>query len=392
MKKLTIRARLTLVYGGLFLLAGIVLLAVTYALVAQRLPGRQFSAKSEIPPSGVPQPPSVGKMESTINQVADDALQELLTQGGIALVVVSAAAIALGWLIAGRMLQPLHQVTETARRIAHAPAADRGLHDRIALEGPRDEIKVLADTFDVMLEHLDKSFDSQRRFIANASHELRTPLTLNRALLEVAVQREPVPPELRLLGETLLEINSRHERLIDGLLLLARSEGEIGERSFVDMADIVEHVGGQFPATAVSADEALTVGNPVLLERLVQNLVENGVRYNVPNGWVRVKSGTRPDGMAVVEICNTGPVVPRYEIPGLFEPFRRLGADRLKAPGAGLGLSIVQAVARAHGGDARAEPRDGGGLTVTVTLPAPPLALLEQFEQAGQAVGPVPVS
>jgi signal transduction histidine kinase len=391
MKRLTIRARLTLVYGGLFLLAGIVLLAVTYALVSQRLPRGQFSAKEEAPPGAVAKPPGAGKLESTIEDISDDALRELLTQGGIALVVVSAAAIALGWLIAGRMLQPLHQVTETARRIAHAPAADRGLHDRIALEGPQDEIKVLADTFDLMLEHLDKSFDGQRRFIANASHELRTPLTLNRALLEVAVQREPVPPELRHLGETLLEINSRHERLIDGLLLLARSESEIGERSFVDMADIVEHVSGQFPATEVTAAEALTAGNPVLLERLVQNLVENGVRHNVPGGWVRVRSGTK-DGTAFVEVSNTGPVVPRYEIPALFEPFRRLGADRLKAPGAGLGLSIVQAVARAHGGDARAEPRDGGGLTVTVTLPAPRLTLLEQFEQAGQAVGPVPVS
>jgi signal transduction histidine kinase len=401
MKRLTLRARLTLVYGGLFLLAGIVLLGVTYALVSQRLPKGKFSARNEISPDQVSQPPSEGKMESTIMDVSDGALRELLTQGGIALVVVSAAAIALGWLIAGRMLQPLHQVTETARRIAHAPAADRGLHDRIALEGPNDEIKVLADTFDVMLEHLDKSFDGQRRFIANASHELRTPLTLNRALLEVAVQREPVPPELRHLGETLLEINSRHERLIDGLLLLARSESEIGERCFVDMADIVEHVAGQFPAVTarapvtvtVSAQEAPTVGNPVLLERLVQNLVENGVRHNIPSGgWVHVRSGIGPDGTAVVEVGNTGPVVPRYEVPGLFEPFRRLGADRLRAPGAGLGLSIVQAVARAHGGDARAEPRDGGGLTVTVALPAPPLALLEQFEQAGQAVGTVPVS
>jgi signal transduction histidine kinase len=392
MKRLTIRARLTLVFGGLFLLAGIVLLAVTYVLVSQRLPHGQLSADSSKPPEGKPIPPGAAKMESIATDIQEGTLRELLIQGGVALVVVSAAAIALGWLIAGRMLQPLHQVTETARRIAHAPAADRGLHDRIALEGPHDEIKELADTFDVMLEHLDKSFDGQRRFIANASHELRTPLTLNRALLEVAVQREPVPPEFRHLSETLLEINSRHERLIDGLLLLARSEGEIGERSYVDMADIVEHVGGQFPATTVSAEEALTVGNPVLLERLVQNLVENGVRYNVPNGWVHVKSDTGPDGTAVVEVSNTGPVVPRYEIPGLFEPFRRLGGDRLKAPGAGLGLSIVQAVARAHGGDARAEPRDGGGLTVTVTLPAPPLALLEQFEQAGQAVGPVPVS
>ncbi|MFC0114654.1 sensor histidine kinase [Kibdelosporangium aridum] len=362
MKRLTIRARLTLVYGGLFLAAGIVLLAVTYALVSQRLPQGTKTTTSH----GEPPPPGIGgRMESVINEVQSDTMRVLLVQGGVALILVSAVAVALGWLIAARMLQPLHHITETARRIANAPAADRGLHDRIALDGPQDEVKELADTFDVMLEHLDKSFDGQRRFIANASHELRTPLTLNRALLEVAVHREPA---VRHLGETLLEINSRHERLIDGLLLLARSEGEVGDRSFVDMADIVEHVASQHPAVRVSAQEAPTTGNSVLLERIVQNLVENGLRYNVPDGWVHVASTTR-DGLAVVTVSNTGPVVPRYEIPGLFEPFRRLGADRLASPGAGLGLSIVQAVARAHGGHVHAEPREGGGLIVTVTLP-----------------------
>jgi signal transduction histidine kinase len=289
--------------------------------------------------------------------------------------VTGIAAIAFGWLIAGRMLQPLHRVTDTARRIAEAPAADRGLHERIALQGPHDEIKQLADTFDVMLERLDHSFDGQRRFIANASHELRTPLALNRALLEVAVHRRPASPEVRQLGETLLEINTRHERLIDGLLLLARSEREIAERSFVDLADIVEHVVAQVPpgpvAVRTEPEEAPTTGNPVLLERLVQNLVENGVRHNAAEaGWVRVTTSTRPDGSVELQVSNTGPVVPRYEIPSLFEPFRRLGTDRLAtSPGVGLGLSIVRAVARAHGGDVQAEPRDGGGLVVTVTLP-----------------------
>jgi signal transduction histidine kinase len=390
--RLTIRARLTLVYGGLFLLAGMLLLGVTYALVSQQSPGNPGIISGVFAPatsvSGQPTPPPAngdiptpGGSQAQITRIAEDARQNaldaLLTQGGIALAVVGAAATAFGWLIAGRLLQPLHRVTETARRIADAPAADRGLHERIALDGPHDEIKKLADTFDVMLERLDHSFDGQRRFIANASHELRTPLTLNRALLEVAVHRGPTPPEFRHLGETLLEINARHERLIDGLLLLARSEREVMERSFVDLADIVEHVATQVPPGTVTVraepGEAPTTGNPVLLERLVQNLVENGVRHNVPeNGWVRVTSGTRPDGSAVLEVSNTGPVVPRYEIPGLFEPFRRLGTERLfsASPGAGLGLSIVQAVAHAHGGDVHAEPRDGGGLVVTVTLPA----------------------
>jgi signal transduction histidine kinase len=386
LSRLTIRGRLTLIYGGLFLLAGVVLLGVTYVLVSQQMRGNVLVAgrvgPSELPVTPSPLPPGAGptvEFQTVARQVArdtrDSALQSLLTQGGIALGIVVVVAGGFGWLIAGRALQPLQRVTETARRIADAPAADRGLHERIGLKGPDDEIKNLADTFDVMLARLDNSFDGQRRFIANASHELRTPLTLNRALLEVAVHRRGASPEVRQLGETLLEINARHERLIDGLLLLARSENTIAERSYVDLADVAEHVVAQVPAGPVTvraqAAEAPTTGSSVLLERLVQNLVENGVRHNVAEGgWVRVTTGTRPDGSVVLVVSNTGPVVPRYEVPGLFEPFRRLGADRLAtAPGAGLGLSIVRAVARAHGGDVHAEPRDGGGLVVTVTLP-----------------------
>jgi len=348
--RLTIRARLTLVYGGLFFVAGVVLLAVTYALVSRQLPGGELMYSGDPPPKSAPPPQGGGTVVQ--RQAGEltryDALAALLTQGGIALAVVGIAATALGWLIAGRVLQPLARVTETARRIAEAPAADRGLHERIALTGPPDEIKRLGDTFDVMLERLDHSFDGQRRFIANASHELRTPLTLNRTLIEVTARRPGASAEMRQLGDTLMEINSRHERLIDGLLLLARSERELGERSYVDLGDIVSHVVEALPAGAVTVDtapgEAPTSGNAVLLERLVQNLVENAVRHNVPGGWVRVASSTDGDS-AVLVVTNTGPTVPRYEIPGLFEPFRRLADERLSSPGVGLGLSIVRAVA-----------------------------------------------
>jgi signal transduction histidine kinase len=381
--RLTIRARLTLVYGGLFLLAGMALLGVTYALVWQQLSGGPKIITGNPAPSNAPataQRVSDGSTPASPpvpDATRHDALTALLTQGAIALAGVGVAATASGWLFAGRLLQPLQRMTDTAQRIADAPAADRGLHERIALDGPPDEIKKLADTFDVMLERLDHSFDTQRRFIANASHELRTPLTLNRALLELAVLRKPASPEVRQLGETLLEINTRHERLIEGLLLLARSEHEVTERSYVDLADIVDHVAARtLPGTVslhAQAGPAPTTGDPILLERLVQNLVDNGIRHNLPeSGWVRAASTTRADGRAVVVVTNTGPLVPRYEIPSLFEPFRRLGAERLSAtsPGAGLGLSIVQAVAGAHGGAVHAEPREGGGLIVTVTLPA----------------------
>lgn len=373
--KLTIRARLTLVYGGLFLFVEVLLLGVTYALVSRRLPGGVETDSRGTPPDAETESSLTRHTTEVAEDSWYDALDALLTQGAIALAVVGAGAVALVWLIAGRMLQPLHRVTETARRIADAPAADRGLHERIALSGPHDEVKDLADTFDLMLAHLDRSFDGQRRFISNASHELRTPLAVNRALLEVALNGDSVSPPMRQLGETLLEVNARHERLITGLLVLTRSEREVTDRSYVDLADIVEHVTAQLPrgdvAVHVESSEAPTTGNPVLLERCVHNLVENGMRYNLSaDGWIRITSDTRRDGWAEVRVSNTGPVVPRFEIPTLFEPFRRLGAERLSnSPGAGLGLSIVRAVARAHGGDVHAEPRDGGGLTVTVTLP-----------------------
>jgi len=373
--RLTVRARLTLVYGGLFVLAGVVLLAATYALVRQQLPARGARITGDltaiVPPPAGSAGGGVALFERVVDGAQADALHTMLTQGLVALAVVSAAAIALGWLIAGRMLQPLHQITATARRIADAPDADRRLHDRIALTGPKDEIKELADTFDVMLERLDHSFDGQRRFIASASHELRTPLTLNRTLLEVALTPESASEEVRQLGTTLLAINDRHGRLIDGLLLLAQSDRPVTERSYVDLADIVDHVAVSDTVKVLTEPaEATVAGNPVLLERLVQNLVENGVRHNVPaNGWVRVRTATRPDGWVVLEVTNSGPVIPRYEVPGLFEPFRRYGTERLYSPGAGLGLSIVRAVARAHGGDVQAVARDEGGLTVTVILP-----------------------
>jgi signal transduction histidine kinase len=381
---LTIRTRFTLVCGGLLLASGIAVLGMTYLLIAAQGPSTNYTAATHTPSpaDGTVAPPDSSVTPPVLNnQIADDAqrsvLNGLLTQGGIALAVAVAAASVSGWLLAGRLLRPLHRITDTARRIADAPAADRGLHERIALRGPTDEVKQLADVFDVMLERLDHSFEGQRRFIANASHELRTPLTLNRTLLEVATDPTDASPEIRQLGTTLLTINARHEQLINGLLLLARSENELIDHSYVDLADIVDHVVAQVRSDTVEvhqeAAEAPTSGNPILLERLVQNLVENAVRYNLADGgWVRVTSGTRPGGGATLVVSNTGPPVPSYEIPSLFEPFRRLGTDRVStaAAGTGLGLSIVRAVARAHGGDVRAEPRDGGGLEVTVDLPA----------------------
>jgi signal transduction histidine kinase len=309
------------------------------------------------------------------------ATKALWVQGGIALVLVGGLAAGFGWLVAGRVLAPLHRVTDTARRIAAAPAAGRGLHERIALDGPDVEVKNLADAFDTMVERLDHSFDGQRRFVANASHELRTPLTLGRALVEIAMHRKTASPDVRQLGESLLEINSRHEQLISGLLVLADSEKALTAVYPVNLADVITHVVAQLTREATAAgvqvtadpQDAPTVGDALLLERLVHNLVENAVRHNVADGWVRVTSRTVSGERVEVEVSNTGPDVPPYEVEGLFKPFRRLGEDRMVgAKGAGLGLSIVQSVAEAHSGTVRAVPRDGGGLTIVVSLPVDP--------------------
>ncbi|UBU11759.1 sensor histidine kinase [Nonomuraea gerenzanensis] len=389
----TLRMRLTLVYGAVFMLAGLVLLGVTYVLFNQQLvqtfddryaapaePGRHkqfFIKQDDVLLTG---DAAIEWLWRQQQELRDLAVTSLLTQGAIALVVVGGAAVGLGWWVAGRVLAPLHLVTATARKIAAAPMAERGLHERIALDGPDDEVKDLADTFDTMVERLDHSFDGQRRFVANASHELRTPLTLNRALVELAMHRRTASDDVKELGESLLEINARHERLIGGLLLLARSEQEIADRSPVDLADIVTHVAAQSADQAADAKvtvyeavaPAPTTGDALLLERLVHNLVENGIRYNLDDGtgWVRIVSRTVSGDRVEVEVGNTGPAVPPYDVPLLFKPFHRQAGERaVTGTSAGLGLSIVRSVAIAHGGDVRARPREGGGLIVAVALP-----------------------
>jgi signal transduction histidine kinase len=384
----TLRLRLTGWYGGLFLLAGALVLVLTFLLVRQSLesitdPGRGSSDLAALRASAAADgdvDALVAQVQAQQDAVQDAALDSLLTQGGLALLVVGAGAAAGGWLVAGRALRPLGTITRTARRIASG-GGGRGLHERIALTGPDDEVKRLADTFDDMLEQLDRSFDGQRRFVANASHELRTPLALNRALVELAVTQPGAAAETVRLGESLLAVNQRHERLIDGLLTLADSEHAVTERSPVDLAQVAAHVcrlagpGAGLAGVTLRPgplDPAATSGDAVLLERLAHNLVENAVRHNVDGGWLSVTTGTGPDGVRLT-VANTGPEVPGYEVEALFQPFRRLG-DRRAGPdrGFGLGLSIVRAVARAHGGDAAAAARPGGGLIVTVTVPPPP--------------------
>ncbi|MFD3747583.1 sensor histidine kinase [Nocardia sp. NPDC058633] len=381
----TIRLRLTLLYAGSFFVAGAVLIALMYLSLEQWLEARPVAATHMIISKHLAlgdRMPAADQLAQAIAAQAEqerrEVLRAMLVSSLTALAVVGIAAAGFGWLLAGRALAPLQRVTATARRVA-----DRSLHERIALEGPPDEIKDLADTFDAMLERLDRAFDGQRRFVANASHELRTPLAINRTLIEVALDRPDPPASLRQLGQTLLEVNGRHERLIEGLLLLVSSEQLLTEHRRCDLADLARHVAGSSAGAAAavgvtldcSVDPAPVDGDPILLERLVHNLVDNAVRYNVPDGRVRIRCESA-DGFARLIVVNTGPVVPVFELDGLFEPFRRASAITRRADdpaarrGAGLGLSIVRSVAHAHGGSVHAAADPAGGLIITVSLPA----------------------
>ncbi|ARZ67416.1 HAMP domain-containing histidine kinase [Streptomyces sp. HU2014] len=380
----TIRIRLTLLYGGMFLMAGVLLLTIIYLLAADalsqgnELPFRIVNA--QVQTSG-----TCGYLRSTNDSdVFMDglrqcmahqramALDSLLKRSLLALLGLAVIAFAFGYAMAGRVLSPLGKMTRTARRVA---ATD--LSRRIELGGPEDELKELSDTFDEMLDRLERAFTAQQRFVANASHELRTPLAINRTLLEVHLSDPGAPIELQQLGKTLLATNERSEQLVEGLLLLARSDNEIVDRKPVDLAEVATRALDQARAEAQgkgvelrgTQEPAVVQGNGVLLERIALNLVQNAVRYNTDDGWVEVTTQAMP-GHALLVVENTGPVVPAYELDNIFEPFRRLRTERTGSDkGVGLGLSIVRSVARAHGGRITAESREGGGLIMRVVLP-----------------------
>ena len=382
----TIRIRLTLLYGGMFLIAGILLLSIIYLFTAQTLSESAAQlpfkiVKGEVlPTTSWCRLPNTGTGDQFNDAVSvclrhqsDLALEDLLRRSLFALLGLSIIAFAFGYAMAGRVLSPLGRITRTARQVAGSDLARR-----IELDGPDDELKELADTFDEMLERLERAFTAQQRFVANASHELRTPLAINRTLLEIHVSDPEAPLALQQLGKTLLATNERSEQLVEGLLLLARSDNQIIERKAVDLAEVASRAVDQTHAEAVAKGveirgeraPAVVQGNGVLLERIALNLLQNAVRYNVPEGgWVEVTTETE-HGQAVLVVSNTGPVVPAYEIDNLFEPFRRLRQERTGSDkGVGLGLSIARSVARAHGGRIIAEPREGGGLVMRVTLP-----------------------
>jgi signal transduction histidine kinase len=379
----TIRVRLTLAYGSLFLLCGAALLTITYFLVRHQYTGSFFvssgragvvavSRGSQSLP--VKRPLGIGPDPMTIVAAAKAqsvaALHQLLVDCGIALGVMGVLSMWLGWVVAGRALQPLRTITNAARQISAS-----NLHRRLALDGPDDELKQLGNTFDALLARLEGAFAAQRQFVANASHELRTPLTLERTLLELALEDPNASVEsLRRTCEQVLAAEQQQERLIEALLTLSRSQRGLDGRNPVDLAATAQAATAAVDRDGLGFDVELgpaeTSGDPRLVERLVANLVGNAVRHNVPGGDVRVRTETR-NGHAVLTVANSGRQIPASEVERLFRPFQRLDASRIADPeGLGLGLSIVDAIARAHDAAVTAIAPPDGGLRIEVAFPA----------------------
>jgi signal transduction histidine kinase len=435
----TVRLRLTLTYTALFVVTGAALLAVNYFLVQHREGGARTATaiicrgsvesgtsvtvgageRSSVPlslnpadcpgvvgavyyhssvngsssasssgsgsGSGAVVPPGhpiqisgptaaeISQLTATVAASQAHALGSLRLGSFLALGLLAIVAVGLSWWMAGRVLRPVHRITDAARRLS-----EQTLYSRINLKGPNDELKELADTFDAMLGRLDRAFRSQQRFVANASHELRTPLATERVLIDEALgNRSAKPEELRTILEQLRTNSEETERLMDALLVLARSEQGIERWADVDLAGTAEAAldaaapEATFKGVEIRSNLAPVAvkGDSGLLERLVGNVVENGIRHNDGGGWVEVKT-RRVNSHAVLEVSNTGPVLDPTTVATLTEPFRRAGPDRSADEGGfGLGLSIVDGLVDAHHGSMTLSPRSGGGLVVQVQLP-----------------------
>jgi signal transduction histidine kinase len=385
----TLRLRLTALYGGLFLATSVGLLAITYVLtyrdtsIALTTKNGRVVADAGLGghqtrfTQGKPTAADLRLAHQAMSQLAqrEHDLHQLLIGCGIALAIMTGLAIVVGWLIAGRVLRPLRAMKSATQRIT-----ERNLHERLALPGPGDEVKDLADTIDGLLARLQAAFEAQRRFVASASHELRTPLTLNRALLEVALA-DPTASvaDLRVTCEELITAGEQQERLVEALLTLATTEHGIDRADEFDLAEAARRAVESHRGLAerrglrldVSLGHAVVRGDPDLAERMAANLIDNAIRYNIPSGSVQICTETAWNH-AVLTIANTGPPVPPDQAERLFEPFQRLIEDRASHPdGHGLGLSIVRAIADAHHACLEMGPHPQGGLTITTHFPPP---------------------
>jgi signal transduction histidine kinase len=380
----TIRLRLTALYAALFLLSGAGLLAITYVLVSaatasgcyrhvvQKVGGKPAAVTACLAPHHGSAP--AGLQELVASQHTS-TMNQLLAYSGVALAIMAVVSAGLGWVVAGRALRPLRAITAAAREIS-ATSLDR----RLALPGPGDEITELGATFDDLLGRLEAAFRAQRQFAANASHELRTPLAWQQTLIQVALaDPDADATSLRAAHERVLAAGKQQERIIEALLTLTRGQAGLATRDPFDLADLASQVIAARQAeaqdrqlrmhTALAAAPA--AGNPRLAERLIANLADNALRYNAPGGHMDFSTAMR-GSHAVIVVANTGPLVPAATVDRLLQPFQRLGTDRTgHREGLGLGLSIVQAIADAHGANLTIRPRPSGGLHVEVAFPNP---------------------
>ncbi|NAS26321.1 HAMP domain-containing protein [Herbidospora sp. NEAU-GS84] len=379
-RRRTVRLRFTVLYGAMFLLSAVGLLAIT-TLVG--LGGTRVSRFA--PPGSPPVEPAtlaaatdrIAWLQAQLSDVHAAQSRRLLIGAALALGVMAVVSVVLGRVIAGRVLRPLRTITAATRRIS----ADN-LHERLAARGPADEVKALADTIDELLERLENSFAAQRRFVANASHELRTPLATMRACLDVALAKpEPIPPQTAALADRLRTELDQVDRLLEDFLMLARTQhGALADRTTLSLRDLataaVDARAGDITVnqltvhSAGAVDSAWTQGNRTLLTRMIDNVVDNAVTHNHEGGWIRL--ATTVDGTTAQLVVETGGrILDQEQVDRLTQPFQRLGADRIDSGnGSGLGLSIVAAVAAAHGGTLDLRARPEGGLRVAVSLPA----------------------
>jgi signal transduction histidine kinase len=379
------RTRLAIFYSIVFLLGGTLLLALTYALAANVLlsapsPNKPIArAEAQLLALCKPSPTAAALVAQCKRVIAatgagqrDSTLSALRSAQVIGFGVLVIASALLGWVVAGRALRPVRSITEAARR-----ASELRLGQRLALTGPDDELKQLADTFDLMLERLDAAFTSQKRFVANAAHELRTPLTAMRTAIEVTLSKPArTPDQLEAMAVRVERSVERAEATIEALLTLATSELGPKARQTVDLATAAEDavdaartaIDERRITVEASLEPAVARGDRILLERMIANLVENAVRHNTPGGTIEVRTRQQRDG-ARFEIANTGITIPAEQIPTLFEPFVRAGERLNSSDGVGLGLSIASAIARAHDATIAGRPRPGGGLEISVKMP-----------------------
>jgi signal transduction histidine kinase len=367
----TVGARFTILYAVVFLLSGVGLLGLTFLLSdlgqGQSVPAGNLPAQGSLEAAQQ----HIRELDSQLAAVHAQQSRQLLAGSLVALIVMAVVALVLGRVLAQRVLRPLRLITDATRRIS-VDSLDR----RLAVSGPVDEVKDLADTIDELLERLEASFAAQRRFVANASHELRTPLATMRASLDVAVAKpDPAATTVALSNRVRTQLD-RVDHLLDGFLVLAQAQhGALADAAPVDLEELIgaalrersADIARKGLSTSVDLPPGTTTqGSPALLARLVGNLVDNAVTHNENGGWIKI-TGSTSDEQTLLAVETGGRVLDQREVDRLTQPFERLGAERTGS--SGLGLSIVASVAAAHGGRVNLLARTQGGLRVSITLP-----------------------